>query len=35
MRGSLEHEVRQSLWLLLLTFAACAVLGAAAVWVSG
>lgn len=35
MRGPLEHEVRQSLWLLLLTFAVCAALGAAAVWMSG
>lgn len=35
MRGSLEHEVRQSLWLLLLTFAACAAFGAAALWMAG
>jgi hypothetical protein len=34
MRGSLEHEVRQSLWLLLLTFGAAAGL-AAAVWMCG
>lgn len=34
MRGSLEHEVRQSLWLLLATLAACAALGAV-LWISG